>query len=105
MYASSWPRWDYDLERGTVTFSQNGVPKVFASIQVIRTTSISGGTRMWGWANKSLSPNVKAVANVRAFGQVGNIAELTEAELPDDEHLGWRAHDFRVGIVGFSRNS
>ena len=30
---SSWPRWDYDLERGTLTFSQEGVPKVVASIE------------------------------------------------------------------------
>jgi hypothetical protein len=41
---SSWPRWDYDFDRGTLTFSQDGVPKVRASIQVIGTTSISGKT-------------------------------------------------------------
>jgi uncharacterized protein DUF6882 len=33
-----WPRWDYDLERGTLTFSQEEVPKVIASIQVVGTT-------------------------------------------------------------------
>jgi hypothetical protein len=86
----SWPRWDYNLERGTLTFSENGTPKVLASIQVIGTTSVSGGTWMWGWANESLPSNVtKAVAKVREFGEAGNIEELTEAELPDNEHLGW----------------
>jgi hypothetical protein len=61
-HIGSWPRWDYDLERGTLTFSKDGVPKVRASIQVIGTTSISGGTWMWGWANESLPSNVtKAV--------------------------------------------
>src|SRR5689334_9911215 len=87
-HIGSWQGWDYDLERGTLTFSENGVPKVLASIQVYGTTSVSGGTWMWGWANESLPPNVtKAVAKVREFGQAGNIAELKEAELPDDEHL------------------
>ena len=87
---SSWPRWDYDFERGTLTFSQEGIPKVLASIQVIGTTSVSGGTWMWGWANEGLPPNVtKAVAKVRAFGEAQRIPELTEAELPDDEYFGW----------------
>lgn len=27
---SSWARWDYDFDRGTLTFSQDGVPKVRA---------------------------------------------------------------------------
>jgi hypothetical protein len=45
---SSWPRWDYDLERGKLIFSEQGVSKVSASIQVVGTTSISGGTWLWG---------------------------------------------------------
>jgi hypothetical protein len=98
---SSWPRWDYDFKRGTLTFSQDGVPKVRASIQVIGTTSISGGTWMWGWANESLPPNVtKEVAKVRAFGETENIAELKEQELPDDEHLGWELTAVAAKVLG-----
>jgi hypothetical protein len=89
-HIGSWPRWDYGLERGALTFSENGVPRVLAPIQVIGKTSVSGGTWMWGWANESLPSNVtKAVAKVREFGKAANIAELTEAELPDNEHLRW----------------
>lgn len=98
---SSWPRWDYNLERGTLTFSANGVPKVLASIQVIGTTSVSGGTWMWGWANESLSPKVtKEVAKVREFGLAGNIPELTKAELPDDEYLGWGMTAVAAKLLG-----
>jgi hypothetical protein len=100
-HISSWPRWDYDLERETLTFSENGVPKVLASIQVIGTTSVSGKTWMWGWANKSLPPNVKKeVARVREFGLAGNILELTEAELPDDEYLGWGMTAVAAKLLG-----
>ena len=35
---SSCPRLDYDLERETLTFPENGVPKVLASIQIVDTT-------------------------------------------------------------------
>ncbi|HET8922901.1 MAG TPA: hypothetical protein VFN26_07870 [Candidatus Acidoferrum sp.] len=87
---SSWPRWEYDFERATLTFSQESVPKVLASIQVVGTTSISRGTWLWGWANESLPSKVTSeLERVRRFGKAERIAELTEAELPDDEYLGW----------------
>jgi hypothetical protein len=45
---------------------------------------------MWGWANESLPAKVtEGMTKVRAFGEAEKIAELTQAELPDDEHLGW----------------
>src|SRR5271165_13970 len=100
-HLSSWPRWDYELEHGTLTFSENGVPKVLALIQVIGTTSVSDGTWMWGWANESLPSNVtKSVANVREFGHAGNISELTKAELPDDEYLGWGMTAVAARLLG-----
>jgi hypothetical protein len=87
---SSWPRWDYNFDAGTLTFSENGVPRVIATIQVIGSTSISGGTWMWAWANESLPAKVtEAVRRVRAFGQAENLAQLTQECLPDDEYLGW----------------
>jgi len=100
-HINSCPHWDYDLKGGTLTFSERGVPKVRASIQVIGTTSLSGGTWMWGWANENLPPNVtKAVAKVREFGQAGNIAELTKAVLPDDEYLGWGMTAVAAKLLG-----
>ena len=64
---SSWPRWDYDLEAGTLTFSEKGIPKVIAEIQVTGGTSISGGTWLWSWANGNLPSKVThAIAFVKA---------------------------------------
>jgi len=71
---SSWPKWEYDLDRGTLAFTQDGLPKVLASIQVVGTTSISGGTWLWGWANESLTPKVTTqLAKMRAFGEAENV--------------------------------
>jgi hypothetical protein len=98
---SSWPKWEYDLDRGTLAFTQNGVPKVLATIQVVGTTSISGGTWLWGWANESLTPKVTTqLAKVRAFGEAENVSELTDAELPDDEYLGWGMTAVAAKLLG-----
>jgi uncharacterized protein DUF6882 len=98
---SSWPKWEYDLDRGTLAFTQDDVPKVLASIQVVGTTSISSGTWLWGWANESLTLKVTTqLAKVRAFGKAENISELTNAELPDDEYLGWEMTAVAAKLLG-----
>jgi hypothetical protein len=87
---SSCPRWDYDLNAGTLTFSEDGTPKVIASIQVIGTASKSEGTWKWAWANESLPARVtEAVAGLRVLGEREDIAELTLVSLPDDDYIGW----------------
>jgi Family of unknown function (DUF6882) len=87
---SSWPRWDYDVDSATLTFSLDGVSKVIASIEVVGTTSITAGTWMWGWANENLPATVtKAMEKVRAFGEQESVTELTQATCPDDEYVAW----------------
>jgi len=86
----SWSRYDYDLDRGTLTFSQDGIAKVVASILVAGTTSQSSGTWLWSWANGYLSESVSEPLNkVRDFGVSEKIAELAEPYALDDEDLGW----------------
>lgn len=86
----SWPRYDYDLDHGTLTFSQEGVAKVVASILVVGTTSQSAGTWLWSWANGYLPESIsEPVKKVRDFGVSENVAELTEPYLSDDEYVGW----------------
>ena len=98
---STWPRWDYDLERGTLAFSKDDVPKVVATIQAIGTTAISTGTWLWAWANENLPLNVKkAVEEVRMFGERENIADLKGAKMPDQEHLGWEMTAIAAKVLG-----
>jgi hypothetical protein len=85
-----WERWDYDLDAGTLVFSEAGTPKVVADVQAVGTTSAGSATWLWSWANESLPPAVtNGMAKVRHFGIENAIAQLIEASLPDDEYLGW----------------
>jgi hypothetical protein len=87
---SSWPRWDYDLAHGTLTFSKEGVPRVIASILVVGTTSNSAGTWLWSWANGYLPDNVsEPVKKVREFGLNENLQDLTEPYAENDEQFCW----------------
>jgi len=43
----TWPRWDYDLDAGTLTFSQDGIASVVASI-------LSGWNFIGGGGNLAL---------------------------------------------------
>jgi hypothetical protein len=98
---SSWPRWDYDLDRGTLTFSQDGQTKVLASIQVVGSTSLSSGTWLWSWANQYFPLCVtQEVEKVRAFGELENLPGLTQAKRPADEHLGWEMTAMAAKLLG-----
>jgi hypothetical protein len=96
-----WPRWDYDFDLGTLTFSENGVPKVVAEIEVVGTTSARAKTWMWAWANESLPSCVTSrLAKVRAFGRRESLPNLTQAEIPDNEFLGWEMTAISAEIIG-----
>ena len=98
---SSWPQWRYDFRQGTLAFSKNDIPQVIASIQVIGTTSKSGGTWLWGWANQTLPAKVtEAAAKVYAFGQAENLPQLTQESTPDDEYLGWEMTAIAARLLG-----
>ncbi len=87
-----WPRYDYDLQAGTLTFSEEGVPKVIAEIQVVGSTSEKAGNWLWAWGNDHW-PRERTVdaETVRDFGEKNGICELTHEYLQDEDlnHLGW----------------
>jgi hypothetical protein len=98
---STYERWDYALEQGTLTFSTGGIAKIIASIQVVGSTSKSGGTWMWAWANRSIPGNVdRAATAVRQFGIGEGIPILTNPTSPDTEHLGWEMTAVTAKHVG-----
>lgn len=81
-------------------FSQAGTPKVVAEIQAVGTTSECSQTWLWGWANESLiSAATKQMSRVRQFGIDNGIRQLSEASLPNDEHLGWELTAVSVALL------
>lgn len=86
----SWQRWDYDLEVGTLTFSNDGLPRVIATIQAVGSISNKSGTWLWGWANHGLPPKVTdQLYRLKQFGERENLSQLTESTFAADEELGW----------------
>ncbi len=98
---TSWPRWDYDLNAGKLVFSEEGTPKVIASVQVVGTTSTASNTWLWGWANENFPGSVTArICEVRAFGEREGLPQLTKPALPDDEYLGWEMTAIAARVIG-----
>jgi hypothetical protein len=97
-----WPRFDYDIPSGTLTFSEGGVAKVIAEIQVAGSTSSDAGNWRWAWANTSVPPARAAdAALVRAFGEERGIPELVHESIRDAdlEILGWEMTAVMVRIT------
>jgi len=98
---SQWPQWHYDLDRGTLSFLQDGLPRVVASIQVVGTTSEKEGTWLWSWANESIPASVTGVIRtVREFGEKEGVSQLTASSSPLEEHVGWEMTAIAAKVLG-----
>jgi hypothetical protein len=87
-----WPRYDYDLDAGTLVFSDGGVPRVIAEVQIVGSTSFKAGNWLWAWANAHWpAERVTDSGRVRAFGEEHGIRQLTHQYLTDGDlnSLGW----------------
>jgi len=97
-----WPRFDYDIQAGTLTFSERGRAKVIAEIQVAGSTSFKAGNWFWAWANAQVTTARSAdAALVRTFGEEHGIAELVHDRVrdPDLDALGWEMTAVMVRVT------
>ena len=98
-----WPRYDYDFDAGTLIFSQHGVPKVIAEIQIAGTTSTEAGNWLWAWANAHLPSNLVTDSTLaRAFGEEHGISDLTGELVEEDgdlNALGWKLTSIVVRLT------
>jgi hypothetical protein len=100
---SHWPRYDYDLEAGTLTFSDATGPKVVATIQVAGSVSVQAGDWMWAWANPHWPQGVcEDALATRRHGEEHGIVELVEqrAQAADIMHLAWELTAVAVHLTG-----
>jgi len=83
-----WPRWDYSMEEGTLTFSEEGKPKVICDMQVVGSTQ--GESWEWSWGNINFPIACRQrIQEVKAFGEEKQWEKLTSLFLENDEFLGW----------------
>ena len=99
----SWERFDYDLDAGTMTFSEAGVPKVIADIQIAGSTSARAANWLWAWGNPHW-PQARVTDSflVKAFGEENGICELAHDYVDDAEDinaLGWELTAVMVRLV------
>jgi hypothetical protein len=97
-----WPRYDYDLDAGTLIFSDHGAAKVIAEIQIAGTTSTKAGDWRWAWANAHLpSDLLKDALLARAYGEEQGIGDLTHETVRGDDldALGWELTGVTVRIA------
>jgi hypothetical protein len=85
-----WPRYDYDLDAGLLTLSDERGPRVSCDVEVAGT--VGEGDWLWGWANAHLPKGRREkVLRVKAYGEEHGIEELSSEliEAADLEGLGW----------------
>ena len=85
-----YPQYFYDQDLGTIAFCEEETPKVVAKILVVGSTSVSGGTWLWSWANDSIVAAMSSpLESVREIGGQRGFTKLTESLWPGDETDGW----------------
>lgn len=84
------PRYEYDLHRGEIWWSEVGDPKVRGRVTVVGSTSTVTHTWFWSWANPHFDDvPIGEIERVREFGEKEGIAKLTEAKWAAEEVDGW----------------
>jgi hypothetical protein len=80
--------YSWRLEQGTgkLTFSQDGVTKVIADVQIVGTYSTYSHTWMWSWGNKSVDERMKSdMGKVKEYGESHRYQQWTTAKWECDE--------------------
>ena len=97
----SYARWDYDFDKATLTFSNEGVPGVIADIQAVGTIAHESKSWLWSWNNESIPEHVKSsISAVREFGETHKILKLTEDYWAASEEDGWEMSAIANRILG-----
>jgi len=96
---NDWPRWDYSLEEGTLTFSRDGKAQVICEIEAVG--SVEGDSWEWTWGNSNLPDACRSrMHKVREFGEEKEWSKLTSLFLANDDYLGWELASVSVHLLG-----
>jgi hypothetical protein len=74
-----YARYEYDLFRNEIWWSDVGDPKVRAKVTIVGSISTKSDTWLWSWANPHFKDvEIGSICDVRDFGEREGITKLTE---------------------------
>jgi hypothetical protein len=83
-------RWDVDLDRGLIQFSNADGVTATANVQVIGTYNSEDGSWLWGWDHPSVpAPLAKAAELARSFGEMHYLGRYTNPMIRCTEADAW----------------
>ena len=94
-------RWDWDQERGELTFSNDGKVAVVCGIVMTGSLSLVSGTWLWSWANESiLEPLKEPLIELREFGAEREFEKVAGACWSGTEEDGWEMTAVAAKFLG-----
>lgn len=85
-----YKRWDWDQRRAELVFSNDGVPAVVATTELVGSVSMQSGTWLWSWANSSTLESVRSrIEAVYDVGESKDFPYLTVPQWPAETVDGW----------------
>jgi hypothetical protein len=94
------PRWDFDDEASTLTFSV-GDERVTADVRLVGSFSINTNTFQWAWETFAEdATEARDASRVRVFGEVRGISMLTTATFECDEGVSWKMASIAAYLLG-----
>lgn len=87
---NDFARYEYDLFRNEIWWSNPDDPKVRAKVTIVGSISTKSDTWLWSWANPHFKDvEIGSIHAVRDFGEREGISKLIEEKWEADEVDGW----------------
>ena len=100
--AKTFMRWDFDEDSRSLTFSEDGRPRVIAQVQMVGTYALKSGTFQWSWHTYGdrCDPIVGGLADLEGFGEVRGIERLQKVWWECDPDEGWEMTALAAYLFG-----
>jgi hypothetical protein len=93
-FKQTWPlddmaRWDFDSDAMTITFTDPTRPGFTADVLLVGSYSTRSETFQWAWQTSGPGGDSRAIGQLREFGEVRGIEQLTTPTWKAEVADGW----------------
>ncbi len=97
----TFPRWDFDSDNRTVTFSERGSRRLIANVRMVGSYSTKSSSFQWAWVLYDHDePMIDGIVDLPAFGEVRGIERLTTNYWDCDIVEGWEMTAVAAYLLG-----